>query len=284
MKPFLKWVGGKSKLLDEITDTLPPVINDYHEIFLGGGSVLFHILDVYNQNKIKISGDIYAYDINKDLIFLYQTIQSNFDVFYEKIKDLISEYNALESIHLKEKMYYKRTLYNTVECGIDKSVLFLFLNKTGFRGLYRENSKGEFNVPFGNYKKVSIFDYKLFLDISKKIQNVVFKAQDCFDVLSKSFNKDDLVYMDPPYYPINETSFSKYCKYDFGIENNINLTKHVKTLYNQCYIIFHNSYCAYNLKEYQEYNIKEVIVTRQIHSKNPSSKAQEIVVYNTTII
>ena len=171
-KPFLKWVGGKTQIIENIIPKFPEKINNYHELFLGGGSVLFALLSLQKDNKIIIKKKIYAYDINEILINLYKHIQNNKDNLYYYINYYYNNYNNIlqhsavnrhvltidEAITSKESYYYWiRKKFNTYtdKNNIECVAIFLFLNKTCFRGIYREGPNG-FNVPFGNYKNINI--------------------------------------------------------------------------------------------------------------------------------
>jgi DNA adenine methylase len=150
-KPFLKWLGGKSQIITDIIRHIPSLIENYHEPFLGGGSVLLAVLSLQKQGKINIKNNIFAYDINNDLINLYKNIQKFPDDFHTCLSIYFTEYDDSEN---KEKYYYSiRDRYNKhTSSNIERSAMFLFLNKTCFRGVYREGPNG-FNVPYGHYKK-----------------------------------------------------------------------------------------------------------------------------------
>ena len=163
LKPIIKWVGGKSQLLHEIEKRLPSFIVkkeqfNYVEPFIGSGAVLFHLLNnySYNINKIVIN------DLNTRLIYLYETIINKPIIFIERINKIKKIYNHLKPIEQKEFYLNRRKEFNNLDVSkknkIDISVLFLFLNKTGFNGMYRENSKGLYNIPFGNHKSPSFID------------------------------------------------------------------------------------------------------------------------------
>jgi DNA adenine methylase len=176
IKPFLKWVGGKSQMITKVLDKFPSVIENYHEPFLGGGSVLLAVLSYINANKIKLVGKIYASDINLNIISLYKNIQLNPLELINEIKILINEYTSCNNIEVnrnpknideaktsQESYYYWiRSKFNelTDKQTIKASAMLLFMNKTCFRGVYREGPKG-FNVPFGNYNNPIIFIYDL---------------------------------------------------------------------------------------------------------------------------
>jgi DNA adenine methylase len=153
VSPFIKWVGGKSKLISEIDRNLPDIIKDdftYVEPFLGGGAVFFHLISNY---KIK---NAYLNDLNIHLINTYIDLRDNYRLLCKFLKDIQLEYENSED----KKNYYlnKRKEFNSIKKSIEKSSLFIFLNKTGFNGMYRENSKGEFNIPFGDMKNPKIFN------------------------------------------------------------------------------------------------------------------------------
>ena len=200
-KPILKWVGGKTQIIDKIMKEFPTEINNYHEIFLGGGSVLLHVLSDVKKGKKKINGNIYAYDVNEPLIYMYKNIQSNYNEVYENIQKLIIEYNNckkdedenkdenknkkvnrkpinLEEAQMDKESYYYwiRSNYNKLTSDEKKSTLgsamFIFLNKTCFRGVFRVGPNG-FNVPYGHYNKPEIINKEHLEEIHDLIQTVI---------------------------------------------------------------------------------------------------------------
>ena len=229
-KPFLKWIGGKSQILDKIITRFPTKIKNYHDIFLGGGSVLLAVLSLQKLKKIEIEGDIFAYDINENLINVYKQIQSNKDELYNIIEQHIELYHGLSGIEINRKpetvleaktskesyYYWIRNKYNKCEKNtVESAALFMFLNKTGFRGLYREGPNG-FNVPYGHYKKTPCIIKKSELDtISELIQDVKFIKSD-FRVSFSNVYPGDFVYIDPPYVPETSKSFVGYVIDGFG--------------------------------------------------------------------
>ena len=232
-KPFLKWVGGKTQIINDIILKLPNEINNYHELFLGGGSVLFSVLSLQKQNKIIIKSKIYAYDINSDLINVYKNIQNNKEELYKLINLYIKEYDSIkgsvinrkpttieEAKTSKESYYYWiRNKYNNIDKNtIECSALFMFINKTCFRGMYREGPNG-YNVPYGHYKKTPIIISKTDLNyISELIKDVEFK--NCsFTESIKNVKDGDFVYLDPPYAPENSKSFVGYVADGFNLDN-----------------------------------------------------------------
>jgi len=224
-KPFLKWVGGKTQIITDILKEFPLTIENYHEIFLGGGSVLLGVLSLMENKNINIK-NIYAYDLNKSLIYLYKNIQTNCDDFIKKISYLVNENNKIignvinrkpkninEAKTSQESFYYWiRKEYNLMsendKITIQGSAYFLFLNKTCFWGLYRVGPNG-FNVPFGHYKNPAIYDLKILKTISDLIINVNF-IHGTFESTMLNIKKGDMVYCDPPYVPTNTTSFVNY--------------------------------------------------------------------------
>ena len=233
IKPIIKWVGGKTQIIEKIINNFPLEINNYHELFVGGGSVIISLL---KNKKIKINGTINAYDINLKLIILYNVIKTNPIELYNNINSIIKEFNncplikrtttnpsnIIEALLSKENYYYWiRKLFNSIEINetnyIQISSYFIFLNKTCFRGLYREGPHG-FNVPYGNYKNPEIINYNNLINLSQLIQNVKFYHLDFNDSIKKIGN-NDFTYLDPPYYPIDKKSFVKYNIKDFDLNN-----------------------------------------------------------------
>ena len=294
-KPFLKWVGGKTQIIDKIIQKIPKEINNYHEPFLGGGSVLLAVLSLQKQNKIKIKNKIYASDINENLINLYKHIQTNKDELYYHINLQVEDYDSIKGTEInrnpscieeaktsKESYYYWiRSKYNKSEKGsIECSAMFMFINKTCFRGMYREGPNG-YNVPYGHYKKTPTIITQADLDnISDLIKNVEFK-QCSFTESLKNIKKNDFVYLDPPYAPENDKSFVGYVADGFDLDNHKLLFNKIK---NMCDIKFVMSNASVDLVinsfNYPEYNCESIIARRAINSKNPGSETKEVIIYN----
>ena len=300
IKPILKWLGGKTQILNKLIVEFPNVMNNYHEIFLGGGSVLLTLLSYVKNNIIKVFGNIYAYDINEPLINTYKNIQSNHNELYEEIQKIIIEFNSCsndgilnrksknieEAKQLKENYYYWiRNEYNKLS-EMDKkkiigSAMFIFLNKTCFRGIFRTGKNG-FNVPFGHYKNPEIINKEHLDEISYLIKNVIFKCRD-FNKSLKKIKENDFAYLDPPYYPEKNNSFVGYTKNGFDIENHNNLfnsihlltQKNIKVLLSNSDVIFVRE----NFKN-EKYNINSLLCKRSINSKNPESKTNEVIIKN----
>jgi DNA adenine methylase len=298
MKPFIKWVGGKSSIIDNIISKIPKEFENYHEFFLGGGSVLLNILDLKLKNKIKINNKIYAYDINNDLINVYKNIQNNKEELYSIAINIITEYDKLDGTIInknplnmdnaktsKESYYYwLRKKYNNIDKNsIECSALFIILNKLCFRGLYRCNSNGLFNVPFGHYKKTpSIITKKYLEDLSILIADVNFICCDFTEAI-KNVKENDFIYLDPPYFPENTTSFVSYTSDGFNIEKHKKLFDILKNIKNIKFLLS-NSNTDEVKNNLSMYNIEYIICKRAIHCKKPDTKTLEIVIYNYLIV
>ena len=246
-KPFLKWVGGKTQIIDNIISKIPNEINNYHELFLGGGSILFAILSMQKNNEIIIKNQIYAYDINLGLINLYKNIQKNKYDLYKYIESYIQEYDSIDGIIINRKpksiieaktskesyYYWMRNKFNNIDKNnIEYSALFLIINKLCFRGIYREGPNG-YNVPFGHYKKTPTIISEQDLNyISELIKNVNFIHSD-FKLSIKNPKYGDFIYLDPPYAPENNKSFVSYVADGFNLETH-------KILFNEIKKWFHD--------------------------------------------
>ena len=298
-KPILKWVGGKTKILDKLIAEFPTNINNYREIFLGGGSVLLALLTYVKSGIIKIHGNIYAYDLNEPLIYLYKNIQANHNELYNYIQSLISVFNSCgdgeinrEPINIdeaktaKENYYYWiRSNYNKLNCADKKttigSAMFVFLNKTCFRGVFRIGPNG-FNVPYGNYINPEIINKAHLDEIHELIKPVIFECCD-FTISLNSVEPNDYVYLDPPYAPETNTSFVSYTKKGFDIDNHNSLFKLVHKLSETNKKIMLSNADVKLVRDNftsEKYTIESIICKRAINSKNPESKTKEVIIKN----
>ena len=292
-KPFLKWVGGKTQIINHIIKKIPNEINNYHELFLGGGSVLLALLSLQKQNKIVIKKQIYAYDINKTLINVYKNIQNNKDELYKFINFYIKEYDSIKGTDINRKpksieeaktskesyYYWIRTKYNNIDKNsIECSALFMFINKTCFRGMYREGPNG-YNVPYGHYKKTPkiITEHDLNY-ISDLIKNVKFIHSD-FNSSIKNVTDGDFVYLDPPYAPVNDKSFVGYVIDGFNLETHNQLFSEIKKL-DKIKFVMSNAKVDLVTENFKDYNCEDIIARRAINSKKPGSTATEVIIYN----
>ncbi|MDP2668052.1 MAG: Dam family site-specific DNA-(adenine-N6)-methyltransferase, partial [Nitrosopumilaceae archaeon] len=204
-KPFVKWAGGKRQLITLLEGHLPKKFNTYFEPFLGGGALLFHLLNQSPNLKCNIS------DLNSDLILAYITIRDKVEQLVESLERHSGKYSA-DKIE-----YYYSVRESTPKNQIEKVSRLLFLNKTCFNGLYRVNSKGQFNVPLGRYTNPSIVNKENLISVSKILQskNIAIRCQD-FEAILDEAKKDDFVYFDPPYQPVSKTAnFTSYTKCEF---------------------------------------------------------------------
>ena len=216
VKPFLKWVGGKTQILPEIRKRYPAKFDNYYEPFLGAGAVF---LDVIANFDVK---NVYASETNTDLVNLWNHVVNRTERYAlcTHLEALQSEYYATSSDMQQALFLHKRTLFNSMPASIEKSALFIFLNKTCFNGLYRTNQKNEFNVPFGKYQNPKIYEKQLIHDIGdalKTIRGVKILNQ---DALRPSIEVDNsyFIYVDPPYRPVSKTSFTGYQGFSFTDE------------------------------------------------------------------
>jgi DNA adenine methylase len=294
-KPFLKWVGGKTQIIHNIMDKFPTELDNYHELFLGGGSVLLALLSLQKQNKINIKNKIYAYDFNLALINVYKNVQHNKDELFQYITHYITEYDTIvgsvvnrkpmsliDAKSSKESYYYWiRNKYNqmdksTIEC----SALFMFINKTGFRGMYREGPNG-FNIPYGHYKKTPTIITKPNLDyISDLIKDVVFSHSD-FRNSIKNVKGNDFVYLDPPYAPETAKSFVGYTADGFDLETHQALFTEINKLNKKNVgFVMSNSKVDLVLNNFKDCHCEDIVARRAINSKNPGATTTEVIIYN----
>jgi len=298
-KPIIKWVGGKTQIIDKLVVDFPIEINNYREAFLGGGSVLLTLLSYVKSGLIHIYGNIYAYDLNEPLISMYKNIQTQHTELYDKLQQIIIEFNECgngeinrkpinieEAKIAKENYYYwTRSEYNKL-CFNDKtsilgSAMFIFLNKTCFRGVFRVGPNG-FNVPYGHYKNPEIINRDHLDEIHNLIQPVIFECCD-FNTSLTNVEYNDFVYLDPPYAPETDTSFVGYTENGFNIDNHNNLFKliHILTNTNKK-MMLSNADVSLVRENFinEKYNTTSILCKRSINSKNPDAKAKEVIIKN----
>lgn len=287
-KPLLKWVGGKTQIMDAVMDLFPENIDTYHEPFIGGGSVLFTCLSTKSMNKV------FASDINPFLIGMYKNVKENPDGFVTEMSTLIKNFDEctgtvvnrkpktiIEAKTSRESYYYwVRAQFNAVpneeKMSLKASCMFLFLNKTCFRGLYREGPNG-FNVPYGNYKNPTIMEESHIHEVSELIKNVTFTVEDFTHSLAR-VKPGDFVYLDPPYAPINDTSFVKYNSSGFDLNKHRALFKMCREL--KCKMLMSNANVELVRDAFPDshYNTKTISCKRAINSKEPNSRVEELLV------
>jgi len=280
-KPFLKWVGGKTQILDQVLAEFPTIIHDYYEPFLGGGAVLIGLLSAIQQKRITLTGTIYASDINPALINLYMCVQSNPEELLKEVDRLSGSAAPTTDtlghpiLHQETYYYILRDKYNQLadKTTLEAAALFLYLNKTCFRGVYREGPRG-FNVPFGHYKNPTIVDPDLIRHLSVLFQPVVFR-RGSFETALSSVQAADFVYADPPYLPLNATSFVGYTA--DGFDKHQALFDLLKTL--PCPHLMSNADVPLIRETFPSpYIIKTISCRRSIHSKRPDARADEVLI------
>lgn len=293
-KPFLKWVGGKGRILDTVIGLFPTKIRNYHEPFLGGGSVL---LSVLSSKHIQVSGTVYASDINFNLVTLYKNIQSHVDELIYELNLIKTEFdsskdgtiinrnprNIQEALTSPESYYYWiRYIFNHLKgddrVSVKASAMVLFMNKTCFRGVYREGPHG-FNVPYGNYKNPVLVDEDHLRTVANLIKHVVFTCED----FSESFKRVkqgnlDFMYLDPPYVPETKKSFVSYTSLGFDSDKHTTLFDLFKNT--GARILMSNSDVDSVRETFSSYTIHTVSCRRSINSKDPSSCTNEVLIAN----
>jgi DNA adenine methylase len=268
-KPFIKWAGGKRQLINELIKSLPTNYNRYFEPFIGGGALFFAI----QPENAFIS------DINPELINLYNAVKNNVDLLIEELRkynDKNTEEDYYKIRSLDQKPIYKR--YNKIK----KAARFIYLNKTCYNGLYRTNSNGYFNVPFGFYKNPNIVDEKNLKVCSLLLHNIIIETS-TFTAIKNKVERNDLVYFDPPYIPVSKTSsFTKYYKDDFDVDNQFELKELCDDLDKKgVNFILSNSYSELTLDLYKRYNIRKIKAIRAINCKSDKRGAiTELIITN----
>ena len=277
VKPFVKWAGGKSSLIPQITKYFPfelknGQIEKYVEPCVGGGAVLIDILQKYDVKQA------YAFDINKDLINCYNVIKYKVEDLIQKLDKKEKEFLALDKDERQKYFYNIRTEYNSYlldnEIDVKRASEFIFLNRTCFNGLYRVNKNGKFNVPCGKYKNPTICDSNNLRNLSKLLKNVVFAYGD-YKESEKLVDENTFVYFDPPYRPLSVTSgFTSYTKEDFNDENQKELAEYYNKLNLKNAKLMLSNSNPKNTNEndnffekiYKGFNINEVSAKRMINA------------------
>lgn len=207
-KPFIKWAGGKRQLLESLLLQTPSSFDTYHEFFIGGGALFF---ELFNQGRIKKA---VLSDLNPRLINTYEVVKRRPLELLEELRSKKYSNNA--------EAFYKIRESDPMD-SVEQAARFIYLNKTAFNGLYRENKSGKFNVPFGKYKNPRIIDVEGIQNASEALQKAKLLCGDFSEVIRYA-KKDDFAYFDPPYVPITKTaSFTAYTSQSFAIEDQIRL-------------------------------------------------------------
>jgi DNA adenine methylase len=272
-KPFVKWAGGKRQLLRQFRELglyppedFNPLANTYYEPFVGGGAVFFDLL----PKNAALS------DLNKELVITYNVIKNNVDELIQSLQK-----------HVYDKEYYLEVRAKKIDDWADVEIAsrFIFLNRTGFNGLYRVNKSGQFNVPFGRYNNPVICDEDNLRRVSDALQDVTITHQDYKNAL-KTAKSGDFIYLDPPYYPINSTSsFTSYTAEGFLEKEQAELRDTFVKLHEKgCFVMLSNSDTPFINELYSGLDgitINKITAGRSINSKGSGrGKITEVLVTN----
>lgn len=275
VKPFVKWAGGKSQLLNDIRAKYPEKIDKYCEPFVGGGAVLLDVLANCHPKEVLIN------DINAELANTYSQIKNSVDELIEMLSEMQDSFWTKGDADRKVMYLAKRERFNDLkvngdeQINLEKAALFIFLNKTCFNGLYRVNHKGLFNVPIGSYKKPPICDAENLRLISGLLKNVQIKCGD-YSECADFIDENTFVYIDPPYRPLTATaSFTSYSENEFGDKQQIELGKFVDEISAKGAKVVVSNSDPKNSDEsdsffddlYSSYTIMRVSAKRMINSK-----------------
>ena len=266
---FLKWAGGKRRILKDLELLFPKKFNSYFEPFLGGGSFFFFIKEKYNPKFSVIS------DINEDLILTYKAVRDN-------PEELIKYLNYFKKNDSSDFFYKTRSKFNSkIIKGIKRCAAFIYLNKTCYNGLFRVNSKNEFNVPYGKYNNPEIFNMENIFHASKLLQGVIIKHQDYRDIL-KEVSPKSFVYLDPCYDPIKRTSFVSYTPKTFSDSDRIFLADFVHKLKMKgANVLLSNNDLLEVRKLYPTFYIDQIFAPRSIGARmSDRKKIMELAIHN----
>ena len=273
LRPFLKWVGGKRQVIPQIKKHIPENYCRYFEPFVGGGALFFNL-------KPKKA---YLNDINKILISSYKNIKTHPYEIIKKLEDLQKIFYEKNNEERKAYFYEIRDAFNNTEYdSFLKTSYMIFLNKTCYNGMYRENLKGKFNVPFGRYKNPKILDKENILAVSKLLTNTIITSCS-FEKAVENAKKGDFIYFDPPYHPLSITSnFTSYSNNGFTEEDQIKLRNVFKELHKRnCFVMLSNSDTEFIREIYEEFTQKTVSAARSINCKAAGrGKINELLIMN----
>jgi DNA adenine methylase len=259
LKPFVKWAGGKRQLLDHIVANLPKEYDRYFEPFLGGGAVLLHL----QPTEAIVS------DVNPELINAFEVIKDQPDALMKKISKMKND----------EEFFYKVRKQKPAKLKpVDRAARFIYLNKTCFNGLYRENSRGEFNVPFAFHKNPTIAEPENIQNLHEYLttQKVKLVSADYRQILLEA-KAGDFVYIDSPYFPLKKGSFTKYAKNDFTLKDHQDLAEVYKALCDRgCKVLMSNSNTKFIKDLYKDFTIIPVPARRSINSKG-NGRAKDLI-------
>jgi DNA adenine methylase len=297
-RPFLKWAGGKSQLIEQITAYLPPALKRgkttrYVEPFVGSGALFFHVAQKYQVQEF------FLFDVNEELVLAYNTIKKSAAQLIDCLCHLQEEYQSSSRAEREEMFYRVRDSFNKKRQEInfgqfddswsERTAQLIFLNRTCFNGLFRVNARGEFNVPFGGYTNPRICNSENLVAVSQLLQKAIIERGD-FTNCEPVVNSSTFVYFDPPYRPISATSsFTSYSRHDFGEHEQRRLADFYRELDKRDAKLMlsnsdpknENQHDNFFEELYQGFNIKRVQASRMINSDaTKRGKISELLVMN----
>ncbi len=266
-RPFLKWAGGKSQLADALLKRRPPHFSAYHEPFMGSGAIFFRLYRERHIRRVVLS------DINPELVDTYLAVRDH-------VAEVIS---ALSEFPHSKEFYYAIRATDPLQLSLpERAARMIYLNKTGYNGLYRVNRRGQFNVPFGRYQSPKYLDRDNLLAVSHALRNVEILCA-AFETVVDRAEPGDWVYFDPPYVPVSQTAnFTSYYANGFGLQDQERLRDVCITLSrNNVYTMVSNSDTPAVRALYQNFFIDEVLAHRAINCKGAKrGKVAELVITN----
>jgi DNA adenine methylase len=255
-RPFIKWAGGKTQLISQYADYFPNQYLNYYEPFVGGGAIFFHLQPA---RALLI-------DVNLELVNVYRCVR-------DRVEDLIECLEQHHERHSPEHYYQVRSQLAVSDdwfeegANVGRAARLIYLNKTCFNGLYRENSKGHFNVPLGSYKKPAIYDPEVLRADAIALQFAEIEPGSFEQILDYARSPEDFVYFDPPYYPLSPTSsFTAYNRYSFNQDKQIRLRDILAELSDRgVKVMLSNSDCEFVRDLYKDFKIHTIYATRNIN-------------------
>lgn len=264
--PFVKWVGGKRSIIDSLKLRLPPSFNEYWEPFVGGGALFFELRSTLTKTP-------HLSDTNFDLVMAYKAVQRDLDALIERLKAHAAKHS--------ETYYYEIRAQHNLQDPLDIAARFIYLNKTCYNGLYRVNSRGEFNVPFGRYTNPGIVQEDNLRAVHKALQEVDIRYGGFEEINPQP---GDFAYFDPPYHPTDDTSFTKYHKLDFSEKDQTKLRDFAVELHRRgVKVMLSNSDTRFirDLFSAKYFTISEVMAPRFVNCKpNKRNAVSELIITN----
>lgn len=271
-KPFIKWVGWKRQLLSQFAHLYPENFNRYFEPFVWGGAVFFDLRNNYGLNK-----QSFLFDKNEELVITYNVIKNEVFELIEELKD----YPYKKDFFLEIRSWDRKSDFKQ-KSNIQRAARFIYLNRTGFNGLYRVNWQGYYNVPFWKYTNPQICDRETLLNAQLALQNVEINISDFSEVLNLA-KKGDFIYFDPPYDPLSMTSsFTTYQKDWFTRDDQIRLFNAYKQLSDKgCFVMLSNHNTPFINELYKDFR-KEIVFAKRLVNANALKRGpiEETVILN----